>query len=44
MNKAVAGDIVSIAGFTNATVNHTLNEPGKNVVIPVPTLFTDLIL
>jgi GTP-binding protein len=34
MGKAVAGDIVSIAGFTNATVNHTLNEPGKAVVIP----------
>jgi GTP-binding protein len=34
MAKAVAGDIVSIAGFTNATVTHTLNEQGKNVVIP----------
>lgn len=34
MPKAVAGDIISIAGFTNATVNHTLNEPGKTVVIP----------
>jgi GTP-binding protein len=34
MAKAVAGDIVSIAGFSNATVNHTLNEPGKNTVIP----------
>jgi len=35
MAKAVAGDIVSIAGFTNATVNHTLNEIGKGIVIPV---------
>jgi len=35
MSKAVAGDIVSIAGFTNATVTHTLNEYGKTTVIPV---------
>jgi GTP-binding protein len=34
MPKAVAGDIVSIAGFTNATVTHTLNEYGKTTVIP----------
>ena len=35
MNKAVAGDIVSIAGFNNASVTHTLNESGKNSTIPV---------
>jgi len=35
MPKAVAGDIVSIAGLNNATVTYTLNEFGKNVVIPV---------
>jgi len=34
MPKAVAGDIVSIAGFTNATVTHTLNEHGKTTVLP----------
>jgi GTP-binding protein len=34
MAKAVAGDIVSIAGLTKATVTNTLNEPGKSVVIP----------
>jgi len=34
MPKAVAGDIVSIAGFTNATVTHTLNEYGKTTVLP----------
>jgi len=35
MPKAVAGDIVSIAGLGNGTVTHTLNNFGKNVVIPV---------
>ena len=35
MSKAVAGDIVSIAGFQTATVAHTLNELSKTVVIPV---------
>lgn len=34
MTKAVAGDIVSIAGLNNGTVTHTLNEAGKSVVIP----------
>jgi len=34
MPKAVAGDIVSIAGLGNGTVTHTLNNFGKNVVIP----------
>lgn len=35
MNRAVAGDIVSIAGFSNSTVTDTLNNPGKTHVIPV---------
>ena len=35
MNKAVAGDIVSIAGLTNSTVTHTLNDYENEVVIPV---------
>lgn len=29
MKKAVAGDIVSIAGFSNSTVTHTLNAHGN---------------
>ena len=32
--RAVAGDIVQIAGFTNAIVTHTINEMGRNEVIP----------
>lgn len=31
---ASAGDIISIAGFESATVTNTLNEPGKNKVLP----------
>lgn len=27
MNRAVAGDIVSISGFQNSTVSHTINDP-----------------
>ena len=34
MNKAVAGDIVSIAGFPNSTVSHILNDPEWNNIIP----------
>jgi len=34
LKKAYAGDIVSIAGVTNGTVGHTLNNPGKTHVIP----------
>ncbi|KRX04699.1 Translation protein, beta-barrel domain [Pseudocohnilembus persalinus] len=34
MQRAVAGDIVSIAGFSNSTVTNTLNEQGKYTVIP----------
>ncbi|CAD8060651.1 unnamed protein product [Paramecium primaurelia] len=34
MARAVAGDIVQVAGFTNAIVTNTLNEMGKNDVIP----------
>jgi len=33
MARAVAGDIVSLAGFTNSTVSHTLNEQGKSTII-----------
>lgn len=29
LNTAFAGDIVSIAGFMNGTVNHTVNTAGK---------------
>ena len=34
LDTAYAGDIVSIAGFTQGTVNHTINAFGKNEVIP----------
>lgn len=34
MAKAVAGDIVSIAGFAQSTVSHTLNHPDKPLIIP----------
>ena len=43
MSKAVAGDIVSIAGFQSATVSHTLNEMSKNVIIPVSFYLSTLI-
>lgn len=33
LNQAYAGDIVSIAGFTNSTVGNIINSPGKNHVI-----------
>lgn len=34
MNRAVSGDIVQIAGFSNAIVTNTLNEVGKTNIIP----------
>lgn len=34
LDQAFAGDIVSIAGFTQGTVNHTINNLGKYNVIP----------
>eukprot|EP00347_Sterkiella_histriomuscorum_P012488 403368384 len=34
LNTAFAGDIVSVAGFMNGTVNHTVNAAGKTHVIP----------
>lgn len=34
LQRAFAGDIVSVAGVTQGTVGHTLNDPGKNHVIP----------
>jgi GTP-binding protein len=34
LNTAYAGDIVSVAGFTQGTVGHTVNIPGKLDVIP----------
>lgn len=34
LNTAFAGDIVSVAGFMNGTVNHTVNTAGKQHVIP----------
>lgn len=34
MARAVAGDIVQVAGFPNAIVTHTLNEIGRTEVIP----------
>ena len=34
LEEAYAGDIVSIAGFTQGTVNHTINQLGKTHVIP----------
>ncbi len=35
LQSAVAGDIVSIAGFEKSTVTHTINAVGNNQVIPV---------
>ena len=35
IDKAYPGDIVSIAGFRNSTVGHTINSLGKKFVIPV---------
>ena len=35
ISEAGAGDIVLVAGFTKATVTHTINEEGKSEVIPV---------
>ena len=34
LDQAFAGDIVSIAGFSKGTVNHTINNLGKFSVIP----------
>lgn len=34
LKKAYAGDIVSVAGISNGTVGHTLNNAGNNHVIP----------
>jgi GTP-binding protein len=34
LEQGFAGDIVSIAGLANGTVNHTINTPGKFNVIP----------
>lgn len=34
INTAYAGDIVSVAGFTNSTVTYTLNKQGVNNVVP----------
>jgi GTP-binding protein len=34
LKTAYAGDIVSIAGFTDTTVGHTVNPSGKTDVIP----------
>ena len=34
LQKAYAGDIVSIAGIQNGTVGHTLNSIGNTHVIP----------
>ena len=34
LEKAFAGDIVSIAGFHNSTVGNTINEAGNEYVIP----------
>lgn len=33
INRAVAGDIISFAGFTNTTITHTINKVGKSEVI-----------
>lgn len=33
LKRAYAGDIISFAGFTNSTVGHIVNNPGKNHVI-----------
>lgn len=35
ISEAGAGDIVLVAGFTKATVTHTINEEGKSEVITV---------
>lgn len=34
IDTAYAGDIVSVAGFTNSTVAFTLNKQGSNEVVP----------
>ena len=34
LKHAFAGDIISVAGVTQGTVGHTLNQPGQNHVIP----------
>ncbi len=34
MSRAVAGDIVSVAGFPNTGVTHTLSEENTKAVIP----------
>jgi GTP-binding protein len=34
LQRAFAGDIVSIAGFHNTTVGNIINAPGNNFVIP----------
>ena len=34
LKQAFAGDIVSIAGFTNSTVGNVINIPGNDHVIP----------
>jgi predicted membrane GTPase involved in stress response len=37
MSRAVAGDIVSISGFQNSTVSHTLTDPEhKKVIASLP--------
>jgi GTP-binding protein len=41
IEHAFAGDIISIAGFRNSTVGSTINNIGKNLVIPV--LFNTII-
>ncbi len=35
LTEAVAGDIVSIAGFAEATVTNTMNAIGNKNIIPV---------
>lgn len=35
IDRAYAGDIISIAGFRMSTVGSTINSIGKNFVIPV---------
>jgi GTP-binding protein len=34
LDTAYAGDIVSVAGFNNGTVGHTVNTMGKFDVVP----------
>jgi GTP-binding protein len=34
LQTAVAGDIISIAGFEKSTVTHTLNHPSHSLIIP----------